>query len=353
MVCRASRSRRSLRGRAGLSLLDERWRAGASGLLLRLSARVVPRRQPAAAGSVVSRRQCRASSGTSIAAPTAHESRPPSPARRPAHPAVFVSVHRELGDRRHRRSRADDRVAADAGQRVLQLLPLNEMAPGQQSPVLGDQRDGDRSDLHPRCRTCRSSRRSAARRALPRESESRARTRARRAAGRLRHRSAARNTRADARPSSGSTRTSGAATPARARAVSRVRQRARPGGSRTTRCFARSTPAKASGRGPSGRSPAAARSAGDRSGAAGARRASRCSTSTCSGSPHAVAGRASGGRRAAAWRCSAICRSWSTATAPTSGRGSISSGSTCRSARRRMRSARPARTGACRSTGGT
>ena len=49
-------------------------------------------------------------------------------------------------------------------------------------------------------------------------------------------------------------------------------------------------------------------------------------------------------------RCSAICRSWSTATAPTSGRASISSASTCRSARRPTRSARPGRTGACRST---
>ena len=52
-------------------------------------------------------------------------------------------------------------------------------------------------------------------------------------------------------------------------------------------------------------------------------------------------------------RCSAICRSWSTATAPTSGRGSINSGSICRSARRRTRSAPPDRIGACRSTGGT
>ena len=60
-------------------------------------------------------------------------------------------------------------------------------------------------------------------------------------------------------------------------------------------------------------------------------------------------------RRAHARRrsCSAICRSWSTATAPTSGRASSSSASTRRSARRPTPSARPARTGACRSTAGT
>ena len=37
---------------------------------------------------------------------------------------------------------------AKAGQRVLQLLPLNEMAPGQHSPYFGAQLDGHRSHLH-------------------------------------------------------------------------------------------------------------------------------------------------------------------------------------------------------------
>ena len=54
-----------------------------------------------------------------------------------------------------------------------------------------------------------------------------------------------------------------------------------------------------------------------------------------------------------AWRSSATCRSWWTATARTSGRGRISFISTSRSACRPTRSATPARTGACRSTAGT
>ena len=51
---------------------------------------------------------------------------------------------------------------AEGGQRALQLLPINEMAPHEQSPYSGDERDGDRSDLHqPRapCRTSPASRR--------------------------------------------------------------------------------------------------------------------------------------------------------------------------------------------------
>ena len=51
--------------------------------------------------------------------------------------------------------------------------------------------------------------------------------------------------------------------------------------------------------------------------------------------------------------CLATCRSWSTATARTSGRGRISSSWMPRSACRPMPSARPGRTGACRSIAGT
>ena len=51
-----------------------------------------------------------------------------------AHPAVFLSLLVKLGYRRHRRSAARHAWLAGAGQRVLQLLPLNEMAAGQQSP---------------------------------------------------------------------------------------------------------------------------------------------------------------------------------------------------------------------------
>ena len=58
-------------------------------------------------------------------------------------------------------------------------------------------------------------------------------------------------------------------------------------------------------------------------------------------------------QRRTASRCSATCRSWWTATAPTSGRARTSSASTRPSARRPTRSARPARTGACRSIAGT
>ncbi len=65
----------------------------------------------------------------------------------------------------------------------------------------------------------------------------------------------------------------------------------------------------------------------------------------------AVAARRGWRRRRSA--CSATFRSWSAATAPTSGRGSTSSTSTRPSARRPTRSRRPGRTGACRRTAGT
>ena len=72
---------------------------------------------------------------------------------------------------------------------------------------------------------------------------------------------------------------------------------------------------------------------------------------------HAVAGRRAVGRpRASNWAtcdCSATSRSWSASTAPMSGPTSPCFNSTGQRARRQTRSARPGRTGGCRSTGGT
>ena len=79
-----------------------------------------------------------------------------------------------------------------------------------------------------------------------------------------------------------------------------------------------------------------------------------CSTiSTCSGWPTR-----SGGRRGllppqTVSRCSATSRSWWIATAPMYGPGRTSSISACRSAHRPMRSAQPVRTGACPPIDGT
>ena len=81
-----------------------------------------------------------------------------------------------------------------------------------------------------------------------------------------------------------------------------------------------------------------------------AARATSSSSSTGSGSPSAVAGRRAAGARRTASPSSATCRSWSAPTAPRCGRAPTSSCSTCRSACRPTRSARPARTGACRPT---
>ena len=58
------------------------------------------------------------------------------------------------------------------------------------------------------------------------------------------------------------------------------------------------------------------------------------------------------GRRPARWSCSATCPSWWRSTAPTCGRARAISASTPRSACRPTRSARPDRTGSCRSTSG-
>ena len=219
--------------------------------------------------------------------------------------------------------------------------------------VLGDQRDGDRSDLHPRAATCRSSPRSAAK---PRSAPTIASALARCAGApriELRDVRAAEAARRCAPRSSAFSSASGARDTARAPRAAGRTSASRRGGSRTTRCSARST--RASSERPWTEWPdgAAAARARRRSIARAASSPTKCcSSSICSGSPAAQWQRRRARRRTAS-RCSAICRSWSTATAPTCGRGSISSASTCRSARRPTRSAPPGRTGACRSIGGT
>ena len=131
------------------------------------------------------------------------------------------------------------------------------------------------------------------------------------------------------------------------RALRRLKSfvRSRAGGWKITRCSARCTSVTSIARG--GR------------GIRRCRRASRprsiapalnwptrfATTSSCSGWPPI-----SGARRVRRARRSgslAICRSWLARIAPTCGRIRRCSRGTCRSARRRMRSARPARTGAC------
>ena len=98
--------------------------------------------------------------------------------------------------------------------------------------------------------------------------------------------------------------------------------------------------------------PAAARAGGDRSGPSPARRDEVLFYQYLQWLAHAQwhAVRERTPRRRTV---SATCRSWSTPTARMSGRGSISSISMCRSARRPTRSARPDRIGACRCTTGT
>ena len=163
---RCSRCRRSRPKRISCSsLLTNDGVLVASRLLLRLSARVVSRRQPAAARGFVS--------ATGIARVLRHfdcsaAPRMSAPAgRRRAGlliPLFSCPSTTQLGHRRHRRSRADDAPGwPAAGQRVLQLLPLNEMAPGAAVAVLGDRARWRSIRSSSACRTCRSSPRSAAR----------------------------------------------------------------------------------------------------------------------------------------------------------------------------------------------
>ena len=327
---------------------DDGRRAGASRLFFRLSARVVPGRQPAAARARVRRRRRPRAAALRLHAHAGHELLWPAAAGRACSsrcsrcPSTASWGIGDIGDL----APLTAWLAAPASA-SLQLLPINEMAPGQQSPysaisamaidpifirvprvpefaALGGEAalpTGDRALL---------ARASGARRASTTP-----------AVRRLKRTRAARGVRAVSR------QRSGAATRDRARALRGVRQRAGVV-ARGLRAVPRAPRARAaSGRGPSGprRCSAASRRRIDRARRELARRGAVPPVPAVA-RRHAVAG---GARRTrTAWRCSAICRSWSTATAPTSGRGSSSSASTRRSARRPTRSAPPARTGACR-----
>ena len=202
------------------------------------------------------------------------------------------------------------------------------MAPARAVAVLGDQRDGHRSDLHHACPPCRSSPRSAARRrcrppiarcwracarvgAIDYADVRRLKQRALRAAfERFRRRRVAPRHRSRA-------------------GVRDASSASRRGGSTTTRCSARST--RSEDERPWTEWPAALQR---REPAALDACAPRARARGPVPPVPAVAGATrSGSRRArsrTAWRCSATCRSWWTATAPTSGRGRISSASTSR-----------------------
>ena len=162
-----------------------------------------------------------------------------------------------------------------AGQRVLQLLPLNEMAPGQQSPYSAISamaidphfiRAADGAGVRGARR-----RSGARRRAIARALDAVARG----AAHRLRGRPRAEAARAARAPSSAFSTREWRARHERARALRAVRRASRRGGSRTTRCSARCT--RASSERPWTEWPrgaAAPRAGGHRSRAARARRRS-------------------------------------------------------------------------------
>ena len=226
----------------------------------------------------------------------------------------------ELGHRRHRRHRADRRLAGR--RRPARAAAAADQRDGARPAVavLGDQRDGDRSDLHQRAGGARVRR--ARRRSVADGRRSRA------ARGRPAH--------AAHRPRGGS-RAEARRAARRVRAVPRERveprhaTRARRSGvsqraglvDRGLRLF-RAIHAR-EGERPWTEWPEALQrrepAAIDRD-AARARRTRCCSISTCSGWPIRNGGRRAAARTASS--CSAICRSWSTATARTSGRGSSS-----------------------------
>ena len=134
-----------------LGLLDRRRRARASGILLRLPARVVSRREPPSAGRTVCRRDLAHSE------PIRSGERSPvnqhwSPPRWPAHSAFLLPVVDELGHWRHRRHRAGDEVARRRGPARPAAAAAQRDGLRPAVAVLRDERDGDRSDLHSRHR---------------------------------------------------------------------------------------------------------------------------------------------------------------------------------------------------------
>ena len=319
---------------------------GAPRLLLRLRARSVSGRQPARARGRRSRR-LRAHAAASRAAPSMMRREPP---RRAAAAALLAAVHARLGHRRDRRHRARrplarvgraDAAAAAADQRA---------AAARDVAVLGAQRDGHRPAVHlaGRRRGLRGAgRRAGARGRAARPSSRRA---ARRAGGRLRRRAAAQargaaaRLRAVSRHRAARRQRAGARVPRVHRGAGLVarRLRALPRAARTPR----PRPWTEWPDGLRDRDPVALADARVELG----RRRPLPPVSAVAGRG-SVAGGAGRGRRR--WPSSATCRSWWRSTAPTCGRGRTSSASTPRWACRPTRSARPGRTGTCRSTGGT
>ena len=273
------------------------------------------------------------------------------PPRRPARAALLDPVARELGHRRDSATcRGSARGWSTAGFSFVQLLPINEMADGQNSPysamsamaidpifispaavpdigALG----GEASAAAGRARRAGDGARVADDR-LRAPSDA---SRCSRSAGRLRSLPRARvEAGHEPRAAAEGVHRPRALVARRLRALPRAARAGRrdaTGGSGPRRC-AIAIPAALRGarggardRDPVLRVPAVARRRPV------ARRRARRATSACS----------------------ATSRSWSAATAPTSGRASTTSVSTRRSARRRTRSRRRARTGASRRIAGT
>ena len=130
-----------------IELARARRRRRPSRLLLRLRARGVPRRQPAAGAGRVRARRAADPGASSMPRDFFHG----SPRR-----------HCSCRSSRRRRARSWGIGELDAtcprsargcptpGFAFVQLLPLNEMAERPELAVFGDERDGDRSDLHRR-----------------------------------------------------------------------------------------------------------------------------------------------------------------------------------------------------------
>ena len=226
----------------------------------------------------------RVSCGTSIAAPARHEC---STGRRRAGlliplfscPSTASWGIGDIGD-------VEPVTAwlAAAGQRVLQLLPLNEMAPGQQSPYSAISAMAIDPIFIQRAAACPSSRRSAARRrCAPAIATALA---AVRRAPRIDHRTVRRLKQRALRAAFERFLERRMAPRHRARArAARVRRASRRGGSRTTACSARFTCANTSGRGPNGRPSCSAASRRRSIARAASSPTKCCSISTCSGSP--------------------------------------------------------------------
>ena len=261
-------------------------------------ARVVPRSSACCRPGARSRRASRASSAASIATRPAMTADRRAGARACSFRCFPVRPRRAGASATSAMSRPMTAWLAAAGQRVLQLLPLNEMASGRAVAVLGAERDGDRPDLHPRDRRARvrgARRRGVARRRRSRELEQR---RGRRRASttppfaRLkeqRARSAAFEQFLDAEWRHDTTR---------ARALTRVRRERGAGGSTTTRCSARCTSAKRHRPWTEWPTPLRRREPARSPRHAASWRARCCSASTCSGSPTASGARARAAARA-------------------------------------------------------